>query len=227
MQNYQALTTNIGYSFNKEKLLQKALTHPSISNISNAENYEVLELLGDAVLSLIATEKLISLYPDSNEGDLVKRRSSLICKTTLAEIAKEIGIGQYINMTFGEESSGGRNNRNILENVLEALIGAIYMDGGYMPASNFFARFWNSRITTMDKVPKDPKSKLQEWSQSQGMDIPNYMVISREGSAHAPVFTIEVTVNSNLTASASGKSKKEAETFAAQKLIEQIEKNNE
>ena len=208
----------IKYSFLKQELLQTALTHPSQNT---NYNYERLEFLGDSVLNLVITEQLILLWPNESEGCLAKRRSFLVSGGALSKIAERNHIQDFIFMSNGEESMGGRKNPNNLENALEALIGAIYLDGGLTAAKKFITYNWKNIIDNMEDVPTNSKSSLQEWSQSHGLGIPVYKVINQQGPAHQPIFEIEVSIG-KYSACANGNSKKEAEILAAKSLLQQI-----
>lgn len=217
------LEASLYYTFTDKSLLEEALMHPSmVADIRNSKqsSYERLEFLGDAVLGLIIADLLVRCYPDEAEGDLAKRRAALVCHETLAQIAGFIHLGSHIKMADGEESSGGRENPANLEDSLEAVVGAIYRDGGIEAAKQCVERFWAPLAEKMKKPPKDPKSALQEWSQAQGKGIPEYTVIMVEGPPHAPIFTIEVKVDSYTPCSARGSSKRVAEREAAKRLLE-------
>lgn len=214
------------YKFINRKLLDEALTHPSIS-MQKAEhdvifNYERLEFLGDAVLALVVAELLINKYPLEREGALAKRHSGLVHGEALAVIAENIGISEYIRMTSGEAAGGGRHNRSNMENTLEAIIGAIYMDGGLEPIKSFIALNWAKAIEEMVEPPKDAKTSLQEWAQGRGLPIPVYEVISTSGPAHGPNFLVRVTVQGFAPVESTGSSKKKAEKLCAEILLEQV-----
>lgn len=218
----------LGYEFTSRILLDEALTHPSIS-LQRGEkevifNYERLEFLGDAVLSLVIAELLINKYPNEREGALAKRHSGLVHGEALAIIADDLGIGEHIMMTSGESASGGRQNRSNMENVLEAIIGAIYMDGGIEPAKKFIKKYWEQSITEMVDPPKDAKTSLQEWAQGNGLPIPIYEVVKTSGPAHEPFFTVKVVIHNMEPMVAEGKSKKKAEKAAAELMLEKISK---
>lgn len=213
----------LGYEFKNKKLLEEALTHPSIS-LQRAEkeiifNYERLEFLGDAVLALIVAELLINKYPSEREGALAKRHSGLVHGEALAIIAENLGIAAYIKMTSGEDTSGGRKNRSNMENTLEAIVGAIYMDGGIEPAKTFVNHHWEKSINDMKEPPRDAKTSLQEWAQSRGLSIPVYEVIKTTGPAHEPIFIVRVSVDGLEPMHAEGSSKKKAEKLAAEMLL--------
>ena len=216
----------LGYKFTNKKLLDEALTHPSIS-MQKAEsdaifNYERLEFLGDAVLALVVAELLVNKYPTEREGALAKRHSGLVHGEALAIIAEGLGIAEYIMMTSGEAASGGRQNRSNMENTLEAIIGAIYMDGGIEAGKTFISKHWAKAIEEMIEPPKDAKTSLQEWAQGRGLPIPVYEVITTSGPAHEPHFVVRVTVVGFDPVESAGGSKKKAEKSAAEILLESL-----
>ncbi|MFN7038675.1 MAG: ribonuclease III [Alphaproteobacteria bacterium] len=220
----------IEYEFKNKELLEAALTHPSIFNnkqntLIHNVNYEKLEFLGDAVLGLIMTEFLIKEYVSETEGSLAKRRAALVSGATLAQVANKINLGPNIKMTQGEDLSGGRENQHNLENCLEALIGALYLDGGFEIAKKFIHTNWISFANEMHEPPKDPKTALQEWAQKHSKAIPEYIITKSEGPAHLPKFTVKVIVEDMEEVFAEGKSKKIAERKAAQILLKKIEGN--
>ncbi len=219
------LETIINYSFKNKDLIKEALTHPSITHKnkkSEVVNYERLEFLGDAVLGLVIAELLIVEYPNEDEGGLAKRLAALVRGEALALIAIEIGIGKYIRMSEGEETMGGRNNPSNIENTLEAIIGAIYIDGGLKAAAEFIIRYWKDLAVDMIEPPKDPKTHLQEWAQSKSYKIPEYEVVETVGPSHAPIFTIKLSVNGQEDVFAKGDSKKKAEREAAIIMLKNI-----
>lgn len=228
----EQISNIIGYKFNNVQLLLEALTHPSLSalshnkNVSKQDNYERLEFLGDAVLGLIITEFLINEYGNEREGALAKRRSALICGEALSEIASQIGLGNFLMMTEGEKNGGGRNNKTNLENALEALIGAIYIDSGFEQARQFVYKYWLPLARSVKIPPKDPKTSLQEWAQKHGKSIPIYNILDTKGPAHLPTFVIEVKVDGIEGMCASASSKRLAERYAAELLLEKIKKLN-
>ncbi|MDB2414906.1 ribonuclease III [Rickettsiales bacterium] len=219
----------IGYKFKDDSLLKEALTHPSITkfnsqNNSDIFNYERLEFLGDSVLGLIIAEILIDKYPNEQEGQLAKRQSALVKGETVSKVAKELNIGKYINMTQGEESTGGRSNLSNIENALEALIGALYVDGGITEAKIFIKKHWKDIIDQMKVPPKEHKTSLQEWAQGNGLPIPEYNVVEISGPSHSPSFIVEVYVQGFDPVRAKGKNKKKAEKEAAKELLKIIHK---
>ena len=223
----KGLDALINYQFVDQSLLKQALTHPSIAQNATrikVAHYERLELLGDTVLSLVITEWLLQQYPDDDEGTLAKKRATLICGDILYEIAFNLNIQEHIIMSDGEEKSGGRESRRILENIIESLIGAMYLDGGLAVCKEFVYKFWAQALEKTTTIPIDPKAYLQEWAQKRGKAIPNYHIIGQEGPAHKPIFTIEVTVEDMPKFTAQGASRKVAEKLAAEQLIFYINK---
>ncbi len=213
----------LDYNFKNKELLEKALTHPSYASENNTRSYERLEFLGDSVLGLVISRLLFDKFSDEREGDLAKRRSALVCGNTLSEVARTMHLGKDILMSSGEEANGGRDNDANLENVFEALIGAIYLDGGMDEVTDFVLRHFEELTHSMTEPPKDAKTRLQEWAQGQGYPLPEYKTVSIEGPPHAPMFTVEVSVEDNGSAVAHGPSKKTAERDAARHLYEKIE----
>jgi ribonuclease-3 len=212
----------IGYKFKNPQLLKQALTHPSSKKNRNEKDYERLEFLGDSVLGLLVSEILYSGFPNENEGKLAKRRAAIVCRDSLYNVAKHFSLGEYLILGVGEIQIGGRDNKANLENALEALIAAIYLDGGIESARSFVKKFFADFINNMEKPPKDPKSQLQEWAQAKGMEIPKYEVLSIIGPSHEPEIEIELTVG-EYKERHKASSRKEAERLAAEKLLNKIE----
>jgi len=223
--NLNPLQELLGYNFKNKKLLETALTHRSCLNEPGVkESYERLEFLGDAVLEMIISVYLFNKYPDKMEGYLTAARSATVRTEALSKISKNHGIDTFIRMSRGEESTGGRNNPSILEDVIESLIGALYCDGGIDAANQFFTKFILPNaveIITEDKL-KDAKSSLQERVQSKGFTSPLYKTIKESGPDHDKTFEVAVFINNQEITSGSGKSKQEAEQNAAKKAIELI-----
>lgn len=224
-----SLEDKIGVSFDQKRLLEEALTHPSITRQRKAKegrifNYERLEFLGDAVLGLVVAELLLDRYPEEQEGELAKRQSALVRGETLVKVAREIGLGEHMIMTQGEEQTGGRENHNNLENVLEAIIGAIFLDKGLDVSRKFIVAHWGEIITNMKAPPKDSKTHLQEIVQKMGLPVPEYRTLETVGPSHSPLFTVEVSFPGVGSVKATGKSKKKAEKEAAKLLLERLEK---
>lgn len=215
----------LGYTFKNEKLLYTALTHRSCLNEPGiTESYERLEFLGDAVLEMIISSYLFRKFPNKMEGYLTAARSATVRTESLSKISKDYGIDTFINMSKGEESTGGRNNPSILEDVIESLIGALYCDGGIDAANHFFTKFIlpNAQEIISEDQLKDAKSILQEKVQSSGFMSPVYKTVKESGPDHDKTFEVVVIVNNKETTTGSGKSKQEAEQNAAKKAIKLI-----
>lgn len=213
------LQDRLGYSFKNNDLLMTALTHASVGSDTD---YERLEFLGDRVLGLIVAEALYALYPNEPEGDLSKRHTALVRGETMTQSARSIDLGAYIRVSESEKSSGGLNNPNILSDIMEAVIGAVYLDGGLEAARAVLTPLLADALSAMKGPPRDPKTTLQEWTQGQGLGLPEYEITARSGPDHAPDFTVTVTVAGKKPATASGPSKRAAEKSAAQAMIDQL-----
>lgn len=213
------LESNIGYRFGDTTLLVRAMTHSSVDTSSDVRDYERLEFLGDRVLALMAAEALMKHYPDAEEGGLASRLNALVRKETCASIAGSLGLGQFLIMGDAESQSGGREKTAILGDCCEAVIAAIYLDGGLEAARSFFDSNWAPLVADMGVAPKDAKTALQEWSQGRGLPTPHYRLVSRSGPDHFPVFEIEVRVEGEDAARASGTNKRLAEQSAAESLL--------
>ncbi len=210
-----------GYHFKNTRLLKEALSHPSLGQIS----YERLELLGDAVLGLVITELLMKKYIHEDEGKLAKRKSALISGDMLAQIGKAHDIGELIIMSEAERRFGGAENVHNIENVMEALIGAIYLDAGLEELKHIVTELWEPYIEEMKEVPQDPKSKLQEKLQKSGFGLPKYELIECEGPKHMLKFKISLKVGGYKAVIGEGTSKRQAEKNAALLLLAEMDKN--
>ena len=224
---YSAFEAAIAYRFKDEALLRLALTHPSCAKTEDDAPYnnQRLEFLGDSVLALLVAELLYSMYPHEQEGDLARRHSALVNGAQLSEVAKTLGLGESLQMSRSEEECGGRENASNLEDACEALIGAIYLDGGLQAAQAFVHAHWSKLAEAVSEPPKDPKTGLQEWAQARGLGLPVYRVASHTGPAHAPEFTISVEVEGYPPAQAVAGSKKQGERDAAEALLASVEKD--
>jgi ribonuclease-3 len=212
----------INYQFKNEGLLKIALTHPSYSKYGY-QNYERMEFLGDSILGLIIAELLYKKFTHLSEGKLSLMHSRLVNTKTLADIAKEIEIGDDIIMDTGETLSGGRHNPSNLENTMEALIAAIYLDGGIDSARKFIFELWSKYlIEDGDIFKKDVKSHLQEWAQKNKHNIPIYEIVDKTGVEHSPTFMVKVSITNVNEALGEGKSRKTAEISAAENLIKKL-----
>lgn len=219
--SYQKLCRKIGYSFHDPEYLRLALTHSSYSNehkMHKKEDNERLEYLGDAVLELTISDYLYHTYPDKNEGELTKLRSSLVCERTLSGCARDISLGEMLRMSKGEDQTGGRERDSILSDAFEALIGALYLDGGMDEAKHFIKEFLLNDVE--DKALfYDAKTILQEIVQAETKDKLSYHLIREEGPDHCKVFTVETWIGNTPVALGTGKTKKAAEQMAAYKTI--------
>ena len=199
-------------------LFERALTHASFGEAQ----YERLEFLGDRVLGLVIADWLYALFPDEPEGKLSRRLNALVARETCAEVGRGLGVGARIRLGKQAREDGASDSDNVIGDVVEALIGALYVDAGMAAASDFVRRAWDQRVSAGDKAPQHPKSALQEWAAAQDRKPPSYRLVERTGPQHAPTFVVEVTINGIGSASAEGASKQEAETAAAAKLLEQL-----
>lgn len=223
------LEKKIEYSFLNKALLKQALTHSSYANeqkIRKNGDYERLEFLGDAVLEMISSEFLFKENPQMPEGKLTKLRSSLVCEPALAQCAKEIDLGSYLLLGKGEESTGGRFRESITSDVMEALIGALYLDGGYMTARNFIYKYILSDIENRILF-YDSKTVLQEIIQTKPNQKLVYELIDEIGPDHDKKFVVEAILNNEKVGYGEGKTKKAAEQKAAYEAILAIRKTKE
>jgi ribonuclease-3 len=215
------LETALGYRFSGPGLLEAALTHRSLARDGAVVHNQRLEFLGDAVLGLMVADMLYGLYPDAKEGDLSRRLVSLVNGEQLAHIARAMGLQKHLVMSSSEEEQGGRTNDSNLEDACEALLGALYLDGGLDAVRPLIERHWKPLALAQKEAPKDAKTALQEWVQARGLALPEYVVKSAEGPAHAPDFVIEVRVADKRATGRAG-SKRIAEREAAQALLSQL-----
>lgn len=209
------LEKNIGYEFKKKDYLKLALTHSSCSNEHGSHNNnERLEFLGDSVLGFITAEYLYKNNPSLPEGKLTRLRSGAVCEKTLAIYAHEINLGDFLNLGKGEELTGGRERPSILSDAFEALLAAVYLDGGMEPAKKMVLRFVTG-CENQNISEKDYKTLLQEIVQKNPEELLTYILVAESGPAHDKTFTVEVHLNSNPIAEGTGHSKKKAEQEAA------------
>ena len=220
-QQLASLEKVLGHRFANTDLLEMALTHASIrSNADRAKteatiDNERLEFLGDRVLGLAIAEMLTNAFPGAAEGELARRYNRLVRRETCADVAVSLDLGKYLILSEGEADSGGRTKATILADACEALLGAIFLDGGFAPARKVVQRHWQSRLAAEERDKPDPKSALQEWAQGLGLAIPLYEVTDRRGPDHAPHFTAQVRIAGRKPASGEGRSKRLAEQAAA------------
>ena len=214
------LEQSISYRFKNPDLLREALSHPSLKQHESEwrKNYERFEIFGDAILGFLVTEILFNTYNKSNEGTIAKIKSYLVSKETICHVAEKINLANFIIMTNGEETSGGRVNPNNVENAMEALIAAIYLDGGIENVKIIVTELWSEFLLNFDLTQNDPKTSLQEWSQGNKYGMPYYETVNKEGLVHMPHFTVRVTAGP-YKETGHGTSIKSAEKDAAKKLL--------
>ncbi|MBO4289418.1 MAG: ribonuclease III [Lachnospiraceae bacterium] len=221
LRNMKRLQKTIGYDFRDPSLLKKALTHSSYVNehgLSHGDCNERLEFLGDAALELSASRVLFDQYPEESEGSLSRLRSKLVCRAALADVARQLDLGKYLLLGKGEESTGGRERESILENTVEALIGAIYLDSGFANAKEFVERFVTNDIEHR-KFFYDSKTILQERVQQGGQHQLEYRLAGEEGPDHDKRFTAEVLIDGVVRGTGTGRSKQSAEQQAAYQAL--------
>jgi ribonuclease-3 len=215
------LEGRIGYEFADPKLLDCALTHISAlpGTRSRAGSYQRLEFLGDHVLGLVVSDMLFRAFPQAAEGELSRRLAALVRKETCAEVARGMDLGPAMRLGNSEENAGGRHRVAILADVCEALIGAVFIDGGYAPAASLVERFWRPHLLHPTTPLRDPKTMLQEWAQARGMPAPAYREVERSGPDHDPHFRVLVEVVGREPVEGSGRSKRAAEQAAAAVML--------
>lgn len=222
------LQNKLGYQFTHKQLLQQALTHRSYSAAHN----ERLEYLGDSVLSLSIATQLFSLLPQASEGDLSRIRAHLVRESTLHQLALKLELNRYLYLGEGEKHSGGATRPSILADALEAVIGAIYLDGGFLCAAHFigeiFKTLLESPVSEMINWGKDAKTALQEWLQGQHLPLPRYSIINTQGALHDQTFEVDCILPAPLSVHTVGKgsSRRVAEQAAAQEALKQIQMQN-
>ena len=216
-----SLEDNIGYTFNNKDLLLEALTHTSYANENNITSNEKLEFLGDSILEFISSEYMYENFPKLNEGELTKARATVVCEDSLYNVAKRLEIPDFIRVGHSERASGGNEKEAILADSIEAIIAAIYFDGGLEPAKKFIIENLREAMNDATKRvgEKDYKTVLQEKLQEKGEVHIEYIIIDESGPDHDKTFTAEVRVDGRLLATGSGKSKKLAEMQAAQRAL--------
>ncbi|MBE9637646.1 ribonuclease III [Salipiger mangrovisoli] len=220
----EALEQRLGHRFDRPDLLRRALTHSSMSGPGREDNQR-LEFLGDRVLGLVMAEALLGEDRKASEGQLAPRFNALVRKEACAEVARDVDIGAALKLGRSEMMSGGRRKQALLGDAMEAVIAAVYLDGGFEVAREMILRLWGDRVSTVQQDARDPKTSLQEWAQARGMTPPAYVETARSGPDHAPVFTIEVRLASGQKADATAGSKRKAEQEAAAALLAQVSEN--
>jgi ribonuclease-3 len=211
----------IAYKFKDAALLEQALTH--ISALTGQRNrsgsYQRLEFLGDHVLGLVISDMLFGAFPKADEGELSRRLADLVRKEACADVARAIDLGEAIRLGASESNAGGRGRTAILADVCEALIGAVFIDGGYKAASEVIGRLWEQRMRAPARPLRDSKTILQEWAQARGLPTPNYREVERKGPDHNPEFRVTVELPNRVPAEGLGRSKRAAEQAAAAAML--------
>ncbi len=220
--NIKGLETALSYSFASRALLDRALTHASIrqgSDGGKAEDNERLEFLGDRVLGLAVAELLVEQDAAATEGALARRFNRLVRKESCARVGRGLGLGPLLILSQAEDESGGRDKDTILADATEALLAAIFLEAGFLVVRDIVRRLWEPMLDGLPETVADAKSMLQEWAQGQGLALPSYVEVRREGPDHAPRFTTEVRITGRKPATGSGASKRAAEQAAATAML--------
>jgi ribonuclease-3 len=218
---HMRLEETLGYHFSNNNLLTQALTHRSAAHDAAPSN-ERLEFLGDRVLGLVIASLLVTRFPDAEEGELSRRLTALVRRDALAMVARQIGLTEHLYLAPSDAKTG-RENPGLLADACEAVIGAIFLDGGLGAARSFIEAAWAPVLNDSEGAVRDAKTRLQEWAQARGRPIPIYEVAEREGPAHAPKFVVVVRVAGESEVRGEGMSKRAAEQVAALALLERLE----
>ena len=221
----KTLEEKLGYTFQNRALLENALTHSSCANESRGklQSNERLEFLGDSILGMVVADHLYRNHPDLPEGVLTRTRAALVCEDSLVVVAEELGLGQYLRLGKGEEAGGGRNRPSIRADAVEAILAAVYLDGGIGSARKIIQKYILSREVAGLTKPRDYKTALQELVQRESGQVLAYRLTGEEGPDHNKRFFVEVTLNGKSGGQGSGRSKKEAEQMAAKAAIELLD----
>jgi ribonuclease III len=213
-----ALEARVGHRFADHKLIETALTHPSAANKGEA-HYQRLEFLGDRVLGLAIADGLFRAFPKASEGEMSRQLAALVRKETCAEIAERIGLGDVARIAGAQNLPEGGRTTNILGDLCEALIGALYLDGGMEIAQRFIETEWRALIESGEGARRDPKTTLQEWAHAEGRGVPRYEIVDRRGPAHETIFRVSATVDGLEPETGEGRSRREAEKAAAMAIL--------
>jgi ribonuclease III len=215
------LERRIGHVFADRDLLERALTHASVGDGAKAVRHnERLEFLGDRVLNLVAAERLMALDPDAREGEMSRLMAGLVNYHACSRAARACGLPDAMRFSASASKVGARDSDAVLGDACEALIAALYIDGGLEMARAFFLKFWEDEFERLDEPrAKDPKTQLQEWAQGRGLPLPAYELVAREGPDHAPTFTIAVVVEGFASERGQGRSRQDAEKAAALNML--------
>ncbi|MEO0617728.1 MAG: ribonuclease III [Pseudomonadota bacterium] len=220
MPDYRRLEDRLGYTFRDGKWLRRALVHSSARTRKDIDrDNERLEFLGDRVLGLTIADILFRQFPDANEGALARTFNTLVRKETCADVAIDVGVGAYLELGGGEVKGGGRRKAAILGDACEALLGAVFVDGGFDAAHGVITRLWGARLDIEEETPADAKTALQEWAQGRGLSLPRYHEVDRSGPDHKPVFTTEVVIDGLEVGRGVGVSKRHAQQAAAHAVL--------
>lgn len=220
------LVHRLGYTFKDVALLERALTHASVGEGMVPQTHkaprdnERMEFLGDRVLGLLVAARLHKDYPEADEGQLSSRLHGLVDRKACARVGASLGIGEALRLSPGESKSGGRRKEGLMADAVEAVLAAVFIDGGLDAARTVFDRAWADELERKpDRALANPKSVLQEWAQGQGRALPAYRIVSRSGSDHAPTFEVETTIEGLEPIAAEGRSRQEAEKSAATAML--------
>ena len=220
----EGLCEALEHRFARPELLAEALTHPSLARGRGDKRlaYDRLEFLGDRVLGVIVAEDLLRRYREAAVGSVAPRFNALVRQEALVNVATEIGLGRFIKMAAAVEANGGREKPTILADCCEAVIGALFIDGGLDAATRFVRRYWTAMAEALAEAPQDAKTALQEWAQALAMPPPTYAIVDRQGPAHETTFTVTVSLDGQAPQAASGRSRRAAEQAAAQAMLAAI-----
>ncbi len=221
-----SLEAALGHSFGDRAILQAGLRHSSLGSRANlkhlepaAEGFDRLEFLGDRVIGLVVAEMLLAGYPNDGEGDIARRHARLVERDSLARLARAIGLGRYLRLSTGEAQSGGRDNPAVLADAFEAVVAALYRDGGLAAAREFLVPQFAPLMAEVVVPPRDAKTALQEWAQARGLSLPTYRTLEMKGPAHRPRISVEVQIDGLPPQTADGPSRRAAEQAAAAALL--------
>lgn len=221
----ETLQAALGYTFKDLSLLRHALVHSSATQ-QRLKSNERMEFLGDRVLGLVLADLLLDSYTEEDEGEISYRFTALAQRDALAIVAGAVGLAEHLKLSNGEQMTGGRENPGMLADAMEAVICAIYKDGGLEAARTFIHAQWTDMMQENRRPPKDPKTTLQEWAQGRGLGLPDYRVTAQEGPDHQPLFTVEVTLKGQAPMTGEGNNKRAAEQTAAEAMLSAIAKDN-
>ena len=211
----------LGYTFKEPQYLLEALTHPSFSSTNGADNQR-LEFIGDRVLGLIVAEAIAKQDPEASEGKLAPRFNALVRKESCSGVAQEIDLGSVLKLGRSEMITGGRRKNAVLGDAMEAVLAAVYLDGGFLAAKDIILRLWAKRISGVELDARDSKTRLQEWAQARQLEPPAYTLIDRSGPDHSPIFNIRVELKTGEQIRAKAGNKRDAEQAAAKMMLETL-----